>query len=310
MEFIRGLHNIRARHQGCVATIGNFDGVHLGHQAVIRQLHEVAAGCGLPATVIIFEPQPQEFLAPGRAPARLMRLRDKIEWLEWHDVDCVLCLHFDRGLAEWSAQQFIERVLRVGLAVKHLIVGDDFRFGKNREGGYDTLVTHAHRSGYQVEHTTTCEIEGSRVSSTRVREALSNGDMMLAARLLGRPYAISGRVMHGDKRGRELGYPTINLDLHRLRSPVAGIFVARVHGLGTEARPAVTSVGNRPMFDGTKMLLESHLLDYTGDVYGAYVNVELLQRLRAEEIFASNGELKQQIERDIAGTRRYFAKQK
>ena len=130
MEFIRGLHNIRARHRGCVATIGNFDGVHLGHQAVIRQLHEVAAGCALPATVLIFEPQPQEFLAPERAPARLMRLRDKIEWLARHDVDRIFCLRFDRALAEWSAQQFVERVLCEGLAVRHLIVGDDFRFGK------------------------------------------------------------------------------------------------------------------------------------------------------------------------------------
>lgn len=306
MEFIRGLHNIRTRYRGCVATIGNFDGVHLGHQAVIRQLHEVAAGCGLPATLVIFEPQPQEFLMPDRAPARLMRLRDKIEWLARHDVDRVLCLRFDRALAGWSAQQFIERVLLAGLAVRHLIVGDDFRFGKNREGCYDTLVELAQQSGYQVEHTTTCAIEGRRVSSTWVREALSGGDMVLVTSLLGRPYAISGRVIHGDKRGRDLGYPTINVALHRLRSPVRGIFVSRVHGLGTEARPAVTSIGNRPMFDGTRMLLESHLLDFSGDVYGAYVSVELLHRLRAEEIFTSNSELKQQIERDIAGARKYF----
>jgi len=308
MEFIRGLHNIRARHRDCVATIGNFDGVHLGHQAVIRQLHQVAAVCGLPAAVVIFEPQPQEFLAPDRAPARLMRLRDKIEWLARHDVDRVLCLRFDCGLAEWSAQQFVERVLLAGLAVKHLIIGDDFRFGKNREGGYDTLVAFARNSGYQVDHTTTCEIDGRRISSTRVREALSRGDMTLAARLLGRPFAISGRVVHGDKRGRELGYPTINLDLHRLRSPVAGIFVSRVHGPGMEARPAVTSVGNRPMFDGTRMLVETHLLDYTGDAYGAHIRVEFLQKLRGEEVFRNNSELQQQIERDIAQARQYFEK--
>ena len=308
MEFIRGLYNIRARHRGCVATIGNFDGVHLGHQAVIRQLHEVAAGCSLPATLVIFEPQPQEFLAPDHAPARLMRLRDKIEWLARHDVDRILCLRFDRALAGWPAQQFVEQVLCAGLAVRHLIVGDDFRFGKNREGGYNTLVTLADRSGFQVDHTMTCTVEGNRVSSTRVREALRSGDMMLAARLLGRPYAISGRVRHGDKRGRELGYSTINLDLHRVRSPVAGIFVSRVHGLGTEALPAVTSIGNRPMFDGNKMLLESHLLDFSGDVYGAYVSVELLQRLRAEEKFVSTRDLQNQIECDIAEARKYFNK--
>ncbi|MGH8119023.1 MAG: bifunctional riboflavin kinase/FAD synthetase [Gammaproteobacteria bacterium] len=309
MEFIRGLHNIRARHRGCVATIGNFDGLHLGHQAVIRQLHEVAADCGLPAAVVIFEPQPQEFLAPDRAPARLMRLRDKIEWLARHDADRLLCLRFNRGLAECTPRQFVERVLVAGLAVKHLIVGDDFRFGKNREGGYDTLVKLAGQSGYQVDHTTTCAIEGGRVSSTRVREALASGDMQLAARLLGRPYAISGRVIHGDKRGRELGYPTINMDLHRLRSPVVGIFVSRVHGLGTESSPAVTSVGNRPMFAGTRMLVETHLLDYAGDAYGANIQVELLQKLREEEMFRNNSELQQQIERDIAMARKYFEKQ-
>ena len=308
MEFIRGLHNIRVRHRGCVATIGNFDGVHLGHQAVIRQLHEVAAGCGLAATVVIFEPQPQEFLAPDRAPARLMRLRDKIEWLARHGVERVLCLRFDRALADRSARQFVETVLCAGLAVKHLIVGDDFRFGKNREGGYDTLVALARQSGFQVEHTSTCVIEGRRVSSTRVRAALAAGDMVQAARLLGRPYRISGRVMHGDKRGRELGYPTLNLDLRRLRSPVAGIFVARVHGLGAEGRPAVTAVGSRPMFDGKKMLLEAHLLDYAGDVYGAHVSVELLERLRAEEVFSNTSELKQQIEQDIEQARQYFEK--
>ena len=308
MEFIRGLHTIRARHQGCVATIGNFDGVHLGHQAVIRQLHEVAADCGLPATVIIFEPQPQEFLAPDRAPARLMRLRDKVAWLKLHAVDRVLCLRFDRALAGWSAQQFVDRVLLAGLAVKHLIVGDDFRFGKNREGGYDTLVSLAPGAGFQVEHTMTCVIEGRRVSSTWVRETLAAGDMALAARLLGRSYAISGRVMHGDKRGRELGYPTINLDLHRLRSPVEGIFVSRVCGLGAKAQPGVTSIGNRPMFDGRKMLLETHLLDFSGDVYGAHVSVELLQRLRGEERFTSTRDLQNQVECDIAEARKYFNK--
>lgn len=308
MEFIRGLYNIRARHRDCVATIGNFDGVHLGHQAVIRQLHEVAAHCGLPATVVIFEPQPQEFLAPERAPARLMRMRDKITWLGRHDVKRVLCLRFDRTLAAWSAHKFVEEVLVAGLAIKHLIVGDDFRFGKNREGSYATLVECAGRYGFQVDHTNTCMINERRVSSTRVREALASGDMALAARLLGRPFVICGRVIHGDKRGRELGYPTINLDLHRWRSPVAGIFVSRVHGLGTEVIPAVASVGTRPMFAGTKVLLEAHLMDYAGDAYDARVSVELLQRLRAEAVFTNTNELKQQIERDIAMARQYFDK--
>jgi riboflavin kinase/FMN adenylyltransferase len=308
MEFIRGLHNIRDRHRVCVATIGNFDGVHLGHQAVIRQLHEVAAECMLPATVLVFEPQPQEFLAPARAPARLMRLRDKIEWLARHNVDHVLCLRFDRTLAGWSAQQFVDQVLSGGLAVQHLIVGDDFRFGKNREGNYSILREYADRYGFKVDHTRTCEHQGRRISSTWVREALHSGDMSLAASLLGRPYAINGRVIHGDKRGRELGYPTINLDLHRTRSPVQGIFVSRVHGLGAGARPAVTSIGNRPMFGGTKILLESYLLDYSGDAYGAYVSVELLQRLRGEEKFTSTRDLQNQIEWDIAGARKYFEK--
>jgi FAD synthase len=181
---------------------------------------------------------------------------------------------------------------------------------KNRRGGFATLREFAQRHGFQLEHTTTCKAGQRRISSSWVREALAAGDMILAETLLGRPYAISGRVIHGDKRGRDLGYPTLNIDLHRMCSPVTGIFVSRAHGLGMEARPAVTSIGIRPMFDGTKMLLESHLLDFSGDVYGAYVSVELLQRLRGEEIFSSNSELKQQIERDINCARQYFDKQK
>lgn len=306
MEFIRGLHNLRARHRGCVATIGNFDGVHLGHQAVIRQLHEVARACSLPATVVLFEPQPQEFLAPEHAPARLMRLRDKLEWLEHHDINRVLCLTFNQGLAAWSARQFVAEVLQDGLAVRHLIIGDDFRFGRNREGGYETLVALAPDSGFTIDHTATCVVAGERVSSTRVRAALAAGDVQLAAQLLGRPFAISGRIRHGDKRGRELGFPTINLDLHRRRSPVEGIFVARVHGLGAEARPAVASIGTRPMFGGTHLLLEAHLLDWTGDAYGARVGVELLQRLRSEEKFPDTDTLKKQMERDVHQARKYF----
>jgi riboflavin kinase/FMN adenylyltransferase len=252
MEFIRGLYNIRARHRTCVATIGNFDGVHLGHQAVIRQLREVADAQGLPAMVILFEPQPREFFVPDCAPARLMRLRDKIEWLYKHGVDIVLCLRFDAELAELTAQEFVEDILIAGLDIRHLIVGDDFRFGKNRRGGFATLREFAQRHGFQLEHTTTCKAGQRRISSSWVREALAAGDMILAETLLGRPYAISGRVIHGDKRGRDLGYPTLNIDLHRMCSPVTGIFVSRAHGLGMEARPAVTSIGIRPMFDGPK----------------------------------------------------------
>jgi len=308
MELIRSLHNLREHHRKCVATIGNFDGLHLGHQAIILQLKEIANTHDLPTVVIIFEPQPQEYFSPENAPARLTRLREKVEELSRLGIDRLVCLRFNEELANLTAREFVELLLIEGLDIRHLVVGDDFRFGKNRQGDYATLENMADEFGYELEHTNTCSFEGERISSTRVRQALANDDLKLASQLLGRGYAISGRVVHGDKRGRELGFPTANMELHRLHSPVTGVYVTCVHGIDDKAHPAVTSIGTRPMFDGEGMRLETHILDFDETIYAKHIRVEFLQKLRSEKNYSDIDALKKAIETDIENTRHYFAK--
>lgn len=307
MELIRGLHNLRSRHRGCVATIGNFDGVHLGHQAVIGQLAEKGATLGLPTTVIIFEPQPLEYFRPDRAPARLSRLREKLQALRRYSVDRVLCIHFDEKFAAMSAEEFIRRVLVEGLGIRYLVVGDDFRFGHDRRGDFTMLLGAGASYGFQPVHMHTVRLDGSRVSSTRVRDALEAGDLAMAERLLGRPYRMCGRVAHGNKIGRTLGIPTANIHLHRQRSPLHGIFVVDVYGLEHEPLAGAASIGTRPTVDGTHTLLEIHLLDFHEHIYGRYLQIDFLHRIRDEEKYDTMDELKQRIEQDIAETRDWFA---
>ncbi len=307
MELIRGLQNIRPGHKGCVATIGNFDGVHLGHQAVLGQLAEKSAELCLPAALITFEPQPMEYFAPQKVPARLTRFREKILALRRYSVDRVLCLSFNRRLAELSAEDFIQQLLVEKLGVKYLVVGDDFRFGKNRSGTFDTLVEAGRQHGFQVVSMHTFEIDGERVSSTRIRAALQAGDMAEAEKLLGREYRMSGRVAHGEKLGRELGFPTANIHLHRHASAVQGIFVVEVFGLDREPVPGVASVGTRPTVNETKALLEVYLLDFDEDIYGRHIQVSFLKKLRDEEKFDSLEELTQQIQKDVEQAQAYFA---
>lgn len=306
MELIRGLHNLRPRHQGCVATIGNFDGAHLGHQAVLGQLAEKAAELHLPTTVIIFEPHPQEFFQPDAAPPRLTRFREKVKALRRFSVDRVLCLRFDRKLAAMPAEQFIRRILVEGLGVQYLVIGDDFHFGRGREGNFAMLQAAGSGYGFQVVNMHTFTIDGERVSSTRIREALGRGDLNAAEKLLGRPYRMCGRVAHGDKRGRSIGFPTANVFLHRKTAPIQGVFAVEVFGLDDEPVPGVANVGTRPTVDGTHSLLEIHLFDFNRDIYGRYVHVDFLCKLRDEKRFASFGELKEQILLDAQKAREFF----
>lgn len=314
MELIRSLHNLRDHHQKCVATIGNFDGIHLGHQAIISQLKEIAGKHDLPTVIITFEPQPQEYFSPEHAPARLTRLREKIEEMERLSVDRLICLRFNSELASLSPRDFVKRLLIEGLDIRHLVVGDDFRFGKDRQGDYATLEKMADEFGYQLEHTNTCSFAGERISSTRIRQALANDDLNLARELLGRDYAISGRVVHGDKRGKSLGFPTANMELHRLHSPVTGVYVTRVHimrcrqGADETIHPAVTSVGTRPMFDGEGMRLETHILDFNESLYAKHIRVVFLKKLRAEDNFSNVDDLIKAIATDIENARQYFAR--
>ncbi|RRQ21327.1 bifunctional riboflavin kinase/FAD synthetase [Thiohalobacter thiocyanaticus] len=308
MRLIRGLHNLTRMESGCAATIGNFDGVHLGHQAVLGQLAERAAELGLPTVVVTFEPQPQEYFAPESAPPRLTRLREKLAALRRYSVDQVLCLRFNPALAAFTAEQFVQRILVDGLNVKYLVVGDDFRFGQGREGDFTYLQQAGERCGFQVAHMHTFEIDGARVSSTRIREALEAGEMQQAERLLGRSYRMLGRVAHGDKRGRTIGFPTANVFLHRHRTPVQGVFAVEVFGLDPEPVRGVANVGNRPTVDGTRSLLEINLFDFDQQIYGRYVAVDFLHKLRPEHKFESFAALKEQIARDVVEAKDFFAR--
>ncbi|MCW9057271.1 MAG: bifunctional riboflavin kinase/FAD synthetase [Gammaproteobacteria bacterium] len=307
MELIRGLHNLHPRHRGCAATIGNFDGVHLGHQAVLGQLSERAAELGLPMVVVIFEPQPQEFFSPATAPPRLTRLREKLEALRRYAVERVLVLRFDARLAALSADAFIQRVLVDGLDVRYLVVGDDFRFGQGRAGDFRLLQETGAREGFQVVNMHTFAVSGGRVSSTRVRSALAQGDLETAEALLGRPYRISGRVAAGEQRGRTIGFPTANIHLHRHQSPLQGVYAVELFGLEQEPLPGVANLGRRPTVGGTRLQLEVHLFDFDREIYGRNVHVNFLRRIRDERTFESFDALRRQIDADAAQARAFFA---
>lgn len=307
MELIRGLLNLRPHHRGCVATIGNFDGVHLGHQAVLGQLAEKGAELGLPTVVITFEPQPQEYFARGAIPPRLTRLREKLRVLLRFSVDRVLCLRFDQRLAAMSAQEFVQTILVEGLGIRYLVVGDDFHFGHDRAGDFAYLQQQGLQHGFDVAHMHSFSIDGVRVSSTRIREALARGDMDGAEAMLGRPYRMCGRVAHGDKRGRSIGFPTANIFLHRKVAPIEGVFAVQMFGIDGEPVNGVANVGSRPTVDGTRTLLEVHLFDFSGDIYGRHVQVDFLHKIRSERRFESFEALKQQILLDEQQARSFFS---
>jgi len=306
-EFIRGLHNLRPSHRGCVATIGSFDGVHLGHQAILRQLLVVAHAQQLPAVAIVFEPQPHEFFAADKAPARLMRLREKLQALWAAGVDRVLCLQFNEKLRNLSAEAFIQQVLVDGLGIKHLAVGDDFRFGCDRTGDFALLQRKGAELGFGVSDTHTLEIDGERVSSTRIRQLLEAGNFAQAAKLLGKHYSVHGRVVYGKQLGRQLGVPTANVDLRRYRSPLHGVFAVTAEFADGSLVQGVANVGVRPTVNGLKKpLLEVHLFNFSRTIYGDVIDVEFHHKLRDEKKFASLDELKAQLQTDIQGAKEFF----
>lgn len=306
MQLIRGLHNLRPEHRGCVATIGNFDGVHLGHQAVIGQLGEEAGRLHLHSALITFEPQPMEYFRPQQSPARLTRLREKVEALRRFHIDRLLMLPFNRKLAQMSAVEFIQRVLVDGLGVKYLVVGDDFRFGKDRAGDFTMLQAAGREHGFAVVNMHTFLIDGERVSSTRVRAKLNAGDLAGAQQLLGRTYRMSGRVAHGKKLGQELGFPTANIHVHRKATPLQGIFVVEVFGIEGEPLPGVASLGTRPTVDGKTTILEVYLFDFDRNIYGEHLQVSFLYKLRDEVRYTTLDALKVQIAKDVENAQHYF----
>ena len=307
MELVRGPRGLKPSPRGCVASIGNYDGVHLGHQAVLKSLTEKGRVLGLPVTLVVFEPTPQEYFARSAPPARLTRFREKWPLLQAAGVERLVCLRFDKALAELEAEDFIRQVLVQGLDVKHLTVGDDFRFGRGRRGDF-TLLKHAGQTqGFEVEDTASLLQDGERVSSSRIRALLIEGNMAGAARLLGRPFSLSGHVMHGERLGRTLGFHTANLALGRKSSPLSGIFAARVHGVGEGVLDAAAYVGRRPAVGGVKLVLEVHLLDFTGDLYGRQLKVEFLERLREDRHFDSLDALRAQMQEDVQAARAQLA---
>jgi riboflavin kinase/FMN adenylyltransferase len=307
MELVRGAHNLKARHRDCVASVGNFDGVHLGHQKVLAKLASAAKALGVPTTVIVFEPQPAEYFAVGDPPPRLTRFREKFKLLDSFGIDQMIMINFSDELAALSADEFVEDIFVKRLAVRKLIVGDDFRMGRNRGGDYQRLCELGERHGFSVERTESHIIEGTRVGSTAIRGLIRDGDFAAAARMLGRPYTISGRVVRGHQRGRAYGFPTANLNMDRTRPPLNGIYATEVRGLSDRPIPSVSYVGSRPVVDDPTYVLEVHLFDYDQDCYGRHIEVEFHHKVRDDMDFDSFDDLRDQIERDCASARQILA---
>jgi riboflavin kinase/FMN adenylyltransferase len=322
MRLIRGLYNIPTDFCGCVATIGNFDGVHLGHQAILQQLKRQGEKHQLPTVVMMFEPQPREFFAPDQAPARLANMSEKLQDLASFGIDYVLCLPFNQKLRSMSADQFIASVLMDGLKIRHLIVGDDFRFGNDRAGDYQLLQQVGEQSGFSVEDTQTFELEGERVSSTRVRECLSANDLVSADKLLGRPYRMSGRIGYGRQLGRTIGVPTANVVLLRNKLPMTGVYAVKAFEISVDACnetlvvdkdnqavewQGVANIGIKPTVAGTpEPSLEVHIFDFDENLYGKRLTIEFCQKIREEKKFNGLDELKAAIANDIQVARSFF----
>ncbi len=305
MQLIRGIKNIQLADRGCVLTIGNFDGVHLGHQRIIKALVEKAKLLNSVATVMVFEPQPQEVFAKENSPARLTRLRDKYNLLAELGVQRLLCVNFNQEFANQSASDFIQHLLINKLGIQQLIIGDDFRFGKNRIGDFSMLQEYGKRFGFEVTDTASYKMLDCRISSTAIRKALEKDDLTQATSLLGRAYAISGKVIHGEKNGRKFGFPTANVLLKRLVSPVAGVYAVKIKLADTTTHYGVANIGCRPTLSGIRQQLEVHIFDFDQSLYGTRIEVTMLKKIRAEIKFSSIEALKEQINKDSEQARLY-----
>lgn len=304
-QLIRGLYNVKPI-AGCVLTIGNFDGVHYGHQQLLKKITEKAHELKLQSLVMTFEPLPKEFFGFKKVVPRLTKFREKFSAISECHIDKVLVVHFDQAFSEIMAEDFIEKILHKKLHAKHIIIGDDFRFGKGREGDFFFLQKMGEKLGFTVESMPTVMLENQRVSSTFVREALGKADHSLAEKLLARPYMMQGRVVHGDKRGRLIGFPTANIYLHRTVTPVSGVYAVKMHGIDKMPRQGVANVGIRPTVSGTRSLLEVHLFDFNREIYGKHVTVEFCKKIRDEKKFENLDLLKEQIWKDAAEASAFF----
>lgn len=309
MSLIRDIDKSRLCNRESVVTIGSFDGVHIGHQAILQQVIDKAKSLDSLAVAMTFEPQPQEYFAAETAPPRLMRLREKIEALLDFGMDLVVCLRFNDQLSSLTATEFVQDILVHGVNTRHLIVGDDFRFGCDRKGDFDTLVTMGKDLGFSVQNTQTVEVESQRVSSTLVRQLLHKSDFDQVSKLLGRPFSINGKVTFGQQLGRELGFPTANVNLNRFRAPLTGVYAVWVDIEGIEGRfKGAANVGVRPTIgDIEKPILEVHLLDFDRQIYGQRISVEFVNKIRDEQQFTSLEHLSDSISDDVIMIKQWFA---
>jgi len=309
MRLVRHIHDMPFDdlRGGSVVTIGAYDGLHVGHEQLLSRVRAASKELGLPAVVMSFEPTPKEFFSAASPPARLMRFREKFDALRAHGIDLFYCPRFEAQMRDISADAFVRRILVHGLCARHIVIGDDFRFARKREGTMLQLQQMSTVLDYAVEQVPSVVVDGIRVSSTVIRDALWTGKMHQATALLGRPYRMSGKIIRGEKMGRTLGFPTANVDLRRRQSAVMGIFAVRVHGLEGGPHDAVASVGTRPTFDGTKPLLEVHIFDFDAEIYGEYIHVDFISRLRSEVKYDDVAELVAQMHRDADNARSALA---
>ncbi len=306
MQLIRGLSHIPPLAHSVVA-IGNFDGIHLAHQEILKQLKVLSQQHQVPSVLIIFEPTPAEYFLKEKAPARLMRLREKILGLKSYNIDYVLCLKFNKELSILSSELFIENLLIKKLGMKAIIIGDDFHFGAARRGDLKMLSEWGLQEDFEVQVLKDFNFNQGRVSSTRIREALLQGDLNLAKALLGKPYSVCGRVSHGHQRGRSIGFPTANIHLHRQNVPISGVFAVRVLGLD-KIYNGVANIGVRPTVDGSnRILLEVFIFNFDQVIYGHYVEIQFLHKLRDEQRYNDFEALRAQIEKDVLEAKAYFS---
>ncbi len=308
MEVIHGTYSIQPRHKGCVLTVGNFDGVHHGHRKLLDHLFAKAQELDVPSMLLTFEPQPREFFAGTKVPARLTRFREKITLLRQTALDRVLCLPFNDRTRNISAEWIVDVLFHELLGIKYIVVGDDFHFGRDQLGDYEMLQAAGDRHGFGVSHVGTLEFDHQRISSSRIRKVLGEGNFELAEKLLGRPYFIMGRVVYGRQLGRQLGSPTANIRLQRYRAALEGVYAVRVQVRGSEQQyTGIANIGIRPTVDGKEPLLEVHLFDFEGNLYGQLLTVQFVKKIRDERTFDGLEPLKAQIHADIEEVREMFA---
>ena len=301
MQLIRSINNFpyKRLENGCVLTIGAFDGLHLGHQCLLDNVIKKSEESNLPSVVMSFEPTPGEFFSRDKPPARLMRFREKYQALKDLGIDIFFCPRFDKKMQNIEADDFIRQLLIQRLNLKYLVIGDDFHFARKRSGNYEQLMKVKKLLEFDIKKISSIIVNDKRTSSTLIRELLRQGDLIKASQFLGKSYQMSGRVITGQQLGRELGYPTANVNIHRLESALMGIFAVRVHGLADEPLDAVASLGKRPTFyEGQKPLLEVHIFNFNKDIYGRYIDVDFISKIRDEIKFDNADELIDQMHKD------------